>query len=149
MVVEYRIPLSEHPTHPYEALQAGTHECQFHGYIKDFNELTNCYVVTVSQQFFLHPAYDPCSFPLSPRSIALMLFPLTQNHVFHLIQPLGTTLLLSNPVFIYPGMSIAIYVYNAWLLTPYALCNQCHPTPPKLRRCVCGRLGETTFWSRI
>ncbi|EGG08175.1 uncharacterized protein MELLADRAFT_84948 [Melampsora larici-populina 98AG31] len=48
MIVEYRVPPHPHLVHFHQAIQVGT-ECQFHGHIKDFNELTRCYIVIVNR----------------------------------------------------------------------------------------------------
>ncbi|EGF97710.1 uncharacterized protein MELLADRAFT_84522 [Melampsora larici-populina 98AG31] len=45
--VEYRIPPFKHLSGSPKIVKNGR-ECQFHGYVKDFNEETNCYIVIVA-----------------------------------------------------------------------------------------------------
>ncbi|EGG00667.1 uncharacterized protein MELLADRAFT_93089 [Melampsora larici-populina 98AG31] len=46
--IEYRIRPFPHLAGTYKVIKVGR-ECLFHGYIKDFNEQTNCYVVIVNR----------------------------------------------------------------------------------------------------
>lgn len=55
MTIEYHIPPSENFDTYRQVVTVGS-ECQFHGYIKDFNEATRRYIVVVRFTPYMHYA---------------------------------------------------------------------------------------------